>query len=234
MPDGPLFSDQEAGSVQVPCQVSKKGSGKWTTDCVLKILCKRDPDVVEKIAKSKVDKADGVYFKNPYFDGKKWTLKHLDVDGYAIAEDKYIMMLSDQSCEEAASTFYHETWHHYQDEKMGWPHEMEDDAYYHEELWNLDRGLKGNPNLQTVDKAGKVVPDKEKIRKYVDDGYPVSPPGEKISGRKTDAKGHSWTKYEDEKTGKDKWRRSKKGDTYQGNEYYTNQKTISPSTWKCP
>ena len=65
---------------------------------------------------------------------------------------------------------------------MGWPDPAEDDAYFNTEQWTIDRGLPGRPSLRTVDGKGKTVPDKAKIRTFVQKAYPSPPPP--VKGKK--------------------------------------------------
>lgn len=240
MPDGPLFSDRSVDSPVMPCRQAKKPNPKkWDEDCVLKILCKNDKKVVDQLAKTKVTKADDIYFEDPYFDGKKWTTKKFPAGGSADPVAKEITVLSATSCEDAATTFYHEIWHQNQPPGMGWPEPSEDDAYYNTEQWTIDRGLPSQgTGLRTKDpKTGKIVPDKKAIRKLVQNEYPSPPPPVKGKPQPRPIaadKKKNLTKVRDPATGKTSWRPSKKGDTFAGPEVRDNEKTIDPKKWKCP
>jgi hypothetical protein len=241
MPNGPLFSNQPADSTVESCpprQAKKGGAKKWDVPCILKILCKNDKKIVEQLAKTTVNTADEIYFEDNYFDGKAWTIKKFPAGGSANPAAKEITILTKASCEGAADTFYHEIWHQNQPAGMGWPEPSEDDAYYNTELWLIERGLPGNPDLRTKDaKTGKVVPDKKAIRELVQKEYPGPPPPVKgvPQPRPIDSdKAKNLTKVEDPVTRKTSWRPSKKGDIYDGPEKRINPKTIKKSDWKCP
>jgi len=242
MLDNFSFSDLPPGETAQPCAYRgpKGASGGWTIDGVLKILCAKDKNIVDQLARSNVETADEVWFEDPYFDGKTWTTKRFDAGGSASAATKTIMVLSDQSNEQAAITFYHEVWHQNQP-RMGWPEPAEDDAYYNTERWTIERGLPSQgTGLRTRDPVtGTVVPDKAEIRKMVQNDYPSPPPP--VAGKKQPIPiGHRngtsgpETLVEDPDTGATSWRPSKAGDTYAGPQKTKGYKKIDRSKWKCP
>src|SRR5262245_54271529 len=136
MPEGPLFSNQPVDSSVQACPRVSGGAGseKWSVAGVLKILCKNDKKIVEQLRKTTVKTADDIYFDDPYFDGKQWTIKKFPAAGSSDSEEKLIGILSKQSNEEAVDTIYHEIWHQNQPPGMGWPYPSEDDAFYNTEL----------------------------------------------------------------------------------------------------
>jgi len=239
-----IFSDEEdPESPVVPCG-GRQGKGsapaKWDVACVLKIMCSKDKSVIDQLGKTTVNTADAIFWDDPIFDGNKWTTKRFPGGGSADSAAKEITVLNSTSCEDAAETFYHEVWHQNQPPSMGWPDPAEDDAYFNTEQWTIDRGLAGRPALRTVDGAGKTVPDKAKIRSFVQKEYPSPPPP--VKGKKqpvpidkddSDPK-KPLTKVRDPVTKKESWRPSKKGDTFSGPEQRTNPKTLDPKVWKCP
>jgi hypothetical protein len=239
-----IFSDEEDPESPVaPCR-DRKGKGgapaPWDVACVLKIMCAKDKNVIDQLGKTTVNTADDIFWDDPIFDGKKWTTKRFPGGGSADPVAKEITVLNRTSCEDAAETFYHEVWHQNQPAGMGWPDPAEDDAYFNTEQWTIDRGLSGRPALRTVNAAGKTVPDKGKIRAFVQNQYPSPPPP--VKGKKqpvpidkddSDPK-KPLTKVRDPTTKKESWRPSKKGDTFGGPEQRTNPKTLDPKLWKCP
>lgn len=234
MPEGPIFSDEPVGSPVSTCRQAKKKAGNWDMPCLLKILCAKNKDVIDHV-RNNVDlyKVDRVYFEDPYFDGKKWTTKHFEAGGTSGGGE--ITFLAKDSCEGAATTLYHETWHDKQPAGMGWPHPAEDDAYYQTELWTIGQGLPGQagPRLRTKDAKGKVVPDGAEIAKYVDEAYPVppAPPDWRISD--FDPKS-SQTRWTNSKTGKTQWKPSAKGDTVPGPQVTVGKTQIPAKAIKCP
>jgi hypothetical protein len=237
------FSDAPPGSAVQPCPArGPKGKpARWDVAGVRKILCKKDQAIVKQLAKSKVETADEVWFDDPYFDGKTWTTKRFDAGGSADPGTKSIMVLGDQSSEDAAITFYHEVWHQNQPAGMGWPEPAEDDAYYNTELWTIERGLPSQgKGLRMKDPVtGKIVPNKKAIRKMVQKQYPSPPPpvaGVKQPipiGQRNTAAGPE-TEVQDPVTGATSWRPSKKGDTYAGPQKLKGYNKIDPADWSCP
>jgi len=236
MPKGPIFSDQPAGGAIARCRQSVgKKTKKWDTPCVLKILCKTDKAVIDRAAKTqKIYKADRVYFDDPYFDGKKWILKRFPAAG-SVGGGK-IMMLSKLSCENAATTLYHEVWHTKQPAGMGWPHPSEDDAYYNTELWTISKGLPSQlyPPLRKTDSKGNIIPDKAAIKKIVDRDYPTPPPVPPGWRRLDYKKAPPQTKWYHTGTKKVVWKKSVKGETFAGPQQTTNKKQVPAKSLKCP
>lgn len=225
-----------AKSPVAPCN-AKKGPwpAKWDMDCVRDILCCKDADVISRAKTTQtVYKADQVFFDDPYFDGTNWTTKRFNAAGTAGGGE--IMMLSSQSCEQAAITLYHEVWHTKQPSGMGWPHPSEDDAYYNTELWTIEQGLpsQANPPLRTTDSNGKVVPDKALIKKHVDEEYPqptsVSPEWRIVNFKKSP----NQTNWRNRNTGATQWKKSVKGDSMAGPQQTVNKQQIPASAFKCP
>ncbi len=238
MPNGPLFSDEPVGTVEAPCRTGGGGAGtKWDVNCILDILCKKDSKVVEQLAKTTVETADELWWDDEFYNGSKWAIKKFPGGGSSSKAAKKIMILSDNSCQDAADTFFHETWHQNQPPSMAWPEPAEDDAYYNSELWSIERGLPGRPELRTTDGAGKAVPDKAKIRAFVQQEYPSPPPP--VGGVPQPVPvAADWpnkkTQVEDPVTGARTWRPSKTGDMVSGPQHFKNKKTIAKSDWKCP
>lgn len=237
MPNGPIFGDTPVGSAIVPCRQAKKAkSTNWDLPCILKILCKKDKDVVDRARTTqKVSKIKRIFFEDPFFDGKKWTTKHFEAGGTAGSNE--ILFVEGTSCEGAATTLYHEVWHAKQPVGMDWPHPAEDDAYYNTELWTIENGLpsQAHPPLRTVDGKGNIVPDKKAIKTHVDDSYPVqttAPPGWRIRDFK---KTPPQTKWTNTATGKSEWKASNKGDAMAGPQQTVGKETLVPAkSMKCP
>ena len=210
---------------------------QWDMNCALCRLCKTAPDMVDEMRNSQtVYQVDRVFFEDPWFDGTQWTTKTFEAGGTSGGGE--ITILTDTDCDEAATTLYHETWHAKQPPGMGWPHPAEDDAYYHTELWTIENGLpsQGNPPLRKTDSSGKVVPDKDAIRKKVDAVYP-QPSGK--AGPDWTIRSHKdgpppQTKWFQRSTGKHTWKASQAGDSYAGPEQVVNKRKIDSSKFKCP
>lgn len=174
MPEGPIFSEDPVGSPIVTCRAGAKKAASWDMACLLKILCAKNKDVIDHV-RNNVDlyKVDRVYFDDPYFDGAKWTTKHFEAGGTSGGSE--ITFLSKDSCEDAATTLYHETWHDKQPADMVWPHPSEDDAYYQAELWTIEQGLPGQAWVE--DAKGKPIKDaKGKLALIVGSGSVDSEP----------------------------------------------------------
>jgi len=242
MAEATFASDSAVGSIsQCSGRAPAVKPGGWTVAGVLKILCPKDKAIVDQLAKGRVETADEVWFEDPYFDGKSWTTKRFDAGGSADAASKTIMVLGNQSSEDAAVTFYHEVWHQNQPSGMGWPEPSEDDAYYNTEKWTIERGLptQGSRLRSKDPKTGNLTPDKKAIRDLVQKEYPSPPPpvaGKKQPipiGHRAGAAGPE-TKVQDPDTGAISWRPSRKGDTYAGPQHTKGYRRIDPAEWKCP
>ena len=84
MPDGPIFRDEPVGQAVAPCRTGGKKSADWDMACLLKILCKKDKDVIDAARTTqKIFKIKRIFFEDPIFDGKKWTTKHFEAGGTA-------------------------------------------------------------------------------------------------------------------------------------------------------
>jgi hypothetical protein len=248
MPSGPIFGeddeifsdDEPIDSTVAHCRQAKPAPApkNWDLPCVLKILCAKDKAVVDDASKTqKVSKIKRIFFEDPIFDGTKWTTKHFEAGG--TAGGGKILFVSNTTCEDAATTLYHEVWHTKQPAGMGWPHPAEDDAYYNTELWTIANGLpsQGQPPLRTTDAAGNVIPDKAAITKEVDDAYPVAPPPPVGWGRTGKFKKGPppVTEWVDTATGKSVFKPSVKGETFSGPQQTEGKQTVIPSaSLKCP
>lgn len=233
MPEGPLFTDKEVRSTTMPCRQSVKKAGKWDVPCVLKILCKKDKNVVALIrTKLELKKADQIYWMDHHFNGKKWVLKKFPGGGWASGNK--VMILSKSTCKGAASTFYHEVWHTKQPPGMNYCI-AEKDAYYNTELWTIKRNLPGQlgGSMRTKDSKGNEIPDSKAINAVVKT-YPGCH-GPVTSPRPIgfDAKNNK-TKVRDPVTKKESWRKSKYCDSVAGSYHEKNVKTVPKSSWKCP
>lgn len=238
------FSDAPPGTSVQSCPTrgsAAKKKGGWNPACVMKILCAKDKALVDQLGKSNVQTADEVWFDDPIFDGKKWTTKRFDAGGTSVTSTKTIMILADQSCEQAAVTCFHEVHHQNQPAGMKWPHPAEDDAYLTTEAWTIDRGLPSQgTDLRTTDPAtGKVIADPVKVGTMVQKVYPSPPPAKAgvaqpiPVGQRNGVAGPE-TQVQDPVTGATSWRPSQTGDTFAGAQKTSGFKTVNPAVWKCP
>ncbi len=147
---------------------------KWDLDCVLKILCKQDRDIVQKAQKLNVKKVGPTIFDDPVFKDGKWTTEEFIAGG--TAQGSNVNIDENLSCEAAAVTIYHEVWHTDQESGMSMV-EAEYDAYYETEKWTIKRGLPGQGSgLRAKNTAGEVVASLQGAKDFVHKYYPVSPP----------------------------------------------------------
>jgi hypothetical protein len=202
--------------------------------------------VIDAMAGANVEVADSIYFDDPIFKGGKWTTERFDAGGTADPDSHQITIVGPMSCEDAATTIYHEAWHYKKQAKVkGWPHYQEDDAYYNTELMTIRRGWgtqakhlpNGKPiNLRTKDSSGPITPNEQTIYDFVEAAYPAPPPP--IAGKPQPKPiGHNpntnETYVKDPATGKKWWRPSQEGDRYDGEEKKVNSRAVSGSEWKC-
>lgn len=211
---------------------------KWDVPCVTKILCPNDKKIVEQLAQTTVTVADAIYFDDPYYDGTRWIPRRFLAGGTSDADAKQIGIMSGASCEEAATTFYHEIWHQNQPKTGMTFEEREYDAYHQTEQWTIDRGLpsqSGDGSLRAKDAKGRVVPSRKGVEAHVHKHYPVPPktkgtPPPRPVGQ--DATGNTILSNGTK-------RPPRKGDTYPGPEKVVDKRVIPPGTtarpspWKC-
>lgn len=114
---------------------------------------------------------DRIYFKDPYFDGKKWTTKPFEAAG-STGKTSISMIRSGDPAEDAA-TLYHEGIHTAQPDSMRWS-EKEYEAYVKEDHWRIAHGLPpSDPDFRTTDSSGRPVTNEAAIRASVDADYPI-------------------------------------------------------------
>lgn len=218
-------------------------SGNWDIDCILKILCKQDKDVVKKANKIKIVAVDPLIFDDPIYKNGKWTTKPFPAAG--TQKQGEIQMVRNMSCEEAATTLYHEVLHSEQPNSMSWP-EKEYDAYKRTEEWTIKRGLPGqHPDFRKpgsmppgIQGPAQVVVDEAAIKKKVDDWYPIAPPKTpggptppQVIGRTPNGK----QVIVEDSTGKQWQRPVQEGDTFPASKPRNppNEKQIPPKDIKC-
>lgn len=201
-----------------------KGTSRWTIADVLKVLCPKDKAVVDELAKTDVEVADGIYYDDPYYDGKQWTTKRFDGGGSWNGEK--LLVLSQGSAEGAATTIYHELVH--KGQSSGTWQAREEDAYYRTEQWSIDRGLPGQgaPGFRTLE-GGKPVANRTAINEFVKEHYPLPKSTAEAAPVGRDEAGN--TRLSDGST-----RPPREGDTYAGDEQAQNKRKIPKSAWKCP
>jgi type VI secretion system secreted protein VgrG len=211
-------------------QAAPPGSHPWDKDCILKIFCPGDKAVIDQLARTKLDVADEITFDDPYYNGTRWTTKTFPAGGVSSAEDKKIGLLSGSSCEEAATTIFHEIRHQNQAATMSFA-EKEYDAYTLTEQWTIDKGFgsQGSASvMRTKDANGKVIPNVAGIKTFVHDNYPIPKPGaEEVVGKA--ANGDSIVT-----NGTKTWQRKpQRGDTYPGPMKVKGQKVVDTGGWTC-
>ncbi len=202
----------------------------WDKACLLKIFCPDDAAVVDQLAKTTLDVSDSITFDDPYYNGTRWTTKTFPAGGVSSSEDKRIGLLSGSSCEEAATTIYHEIRHQNQDPSLSFA-EKEYDAYTYTETWTIKKGFpsQADPNvMRTKDASGNTVANVDGIKGFVHDNYPVPPPGEdRVVGKAPN--GDSIVT-----NGTDTWQRKpQRGDTYPGPMKTKGEHVVKTSKWKC-
>ncbi len=196
----------------------KISTGKWDMDCLLKILCKDDKDIVAKARKLEVTKAT-VVFDDQTFTNGKWVKTPWPAGGSASGNK--IVIAENATCEAAASTVQHEVTHTEQPPGMDWG-AAEVEAYTKGEEWAIKRGLPGRPSLRTIDASGKTVVNPQAVNDLVYKKYPVG-----ITNKQTRPDGE-WVKDNG------LWRKAKDGDSIAGPQRLTNAQKIDPKEFKCP
>jgi len=199
----------------------------WKQVEVLRLLCPEEKAVVDQLAKTNVEVADEVYFDDPYFDGEEWTTKRFQAGGFQDPSGNRIVLLSQGSAQDAATTLYHETVHQMQPADIMW-RERELDAYERTEAWTIERGFPGQGGLRAKGVDGEWIPDKNAIRQLVDQEYPIksaTPGGPVVIGRNAEG----MAMLSDGTV-----RLPQKGDTYPAEqETMAGVRKIPSSAWKC-
>ena len=192
---------------------------------MLAFLCPQDKALLQdlKARKIRITAYNRVYFKDPYFDGKKWTTVDTDVLGAAGKWSIQILRSNDPG--DNAATIYHEGLHMSQPQDMT-KRDKEYEAHVKEDRWRLSHGLPPHARFfRTTDSNGKEVTDVPAIRAYIDSRYagvtvqapkkgaqPEEIVGHDAATGRTELKRANGTKY---------WRKSRKGDSYQSKDSIT-------------
>lgn len=221
-----------AGELQGPVAAAP---GRWDADCVMKILCKQDKDVVAKAKALKIVAVDPLIFDDPIFTKGKWTTKPFPAAG--TQGGGQIQITRDQSCEDAAATLYHEVLHSEQPSSMSWP-DKEYDAYKRTEQWLIDRGMRPHDPAFRKIVGGKTVVNDAAIKAAVDRDYPITaakagaPTPPQVVGRTADGK----NVIVQDSAGKQSLRPPKEGDTFPASKSRNppNEKQVPPDDFKCP
>lgn len=150
----------------------------WTIECLLKIFCLQDKDLVRRLQQTTVVIRDEIVYTDYYYDGTSWQEEEFTAGGISDFDTKTVELSEDMTCEQAADTVYHEMVHQQQKQKLSWG-QMELDAYLKTEKWLLSRGLKGmtdengNSVFRSTGRNKKEYVDEKKVKKYIEENYPV-------------------------------------------------------------
>ncbi len=238
------FTKDAAGSPVAGCPPSS--SSNWDQECVRKIFCQQDPDLVEDLAKVTTYNAKKLMKEVWKYDGKEWKLDRGPINGAAGPDDSgkmLIEMSADQNCESAAAFIYHEMWHIKQPPDMT-VQERETEAYTKTEEWCLKhppmtQGFQKTEDI--LDAAGKKIGEKkvvdhDAIKRHVEKNYPVPKKGDpEVVDHWTDPVfGTNWSKVKDPNTKETSWRVSKAGDKHAQGIGYDSDEELDASKWKCP
>jgi len=189
---------------------------EWDMDCLLKILCKQDKEVVEKAKKLKVTKAN-VFFDDKIFRGGKWVSNSKEWGGSA--KGNKVVISANTSCEGAAETVFHEVLHTEQPASMSWENK-EIEAYTKGEEWSIKRGFAGRPDFRSVDAAGNTVVNGQAIKDMLHTEYPLGITNVSTNGQRVKDNGV--------------WRKAVEGDMIAGKQRLENVEKIDSSKFKCP
>ncbi|MDF0673890.1 MAG: DUF4150 domain-containing protein [Nitrospira sp.] len=189
---------------------------KWDMNCLLRILCKKDKEVVKKAQKLRVTKAK-VFFDDQIYKKGKWVSNTAEWGGSA--NGNKVVISANTDCVGAAQTVYHEVLHTEQPASMSLEaKEME--AYTKGEEWAIARGLRGEPKFRKLDPSGKTVVDTKAIYDMLHAEYPLGITTKSADGAMVKDSGV--------------WRKAKEGDKMPGPQRLENVKRIDPKQFKCP
>ncbi len=157
---------------QVLAEQARKMPVAQYTATLRKIYCPSDKAFLADLKRRNVELYvyDAIYFANPYYDGTQWVTKRFDAGG--TQQGTRINLVRNASVQDDAAIFYHEGVHATQPDTMAW-RDKEYDAYTKGEQWRIKRKMPPHiEGFQTVDRNGRVVPNKVAIAAYVDENYP--------------------------------------------------------------
>ena len=207
------------------------GSQRWNVPCLLGILCEQDRTVVD-LMRTTTDFRSVDHFEVDewrFKDGRWDTWIRTNTAGINRSSENLIVMRTDRTCSEAASTLFHETHHQGQDVTVPWA-DREIEAYTTTEQWTIERGLPGRQELRMRDPVtGAVVPDPTAIEEHVR-GYPgLATAGETVIGKTDD--GQTRVRRDD---GSEFTRAPVEGDRFRIRIRRIDEERIDPEQWVCP
>src|SRR6185436_228023 len=175
------------------------GDRRWNVPCLLGILCQQDRTVIDRLHDTmNVKSATRIVADEWTFTGGAWRETHRDnILGINNQLEHLVVIRSDRTCAQAASTLFHEVHHEGQDPTVPWE-TREIDAYPVTAEWDIRRGIPGS--FITTDPVTRAqIPDAPAIAEHVR-GYPgMATPGERVIGKtpdgRTRVKRHDGTEF---------------------------------------
>ena len=214
---------------------------RWSFDCILQILCPWNKYLVEKVLPTYETRTfDKMTIKVDEWDGSKWVRNTAPIAGYLFGNK---MGIKNKTCEDFASTVYHEGWHAIQGSKLHSEEEKETDAYISSEQWTIDVGISGvtfddkktgnkKQDLRDKDPEGNTIVDKPAARRRVRQYYGGigKSAGERVIGKI----GLNMVRVR-KKNGSEYTRPAIMGDKIEvpGSRIIINEKVIDNRNWNC-
>ncbi len=205
------------------------GNQRWNVPCLLGILCEQDRSVIDSLHDNMVvQSATRIVADEWTFTGGAWHETHRDnILGINRREEHLVVIRTDRTCAQAATTLFHEVHHEGQSPAVPWE-TREIEAYTVTAEWNIRRGIPGS--FITTDPATQArIPDAPAIAEHVR-GYPgMATPGERVIGKEPD--GRTRVRRHD---GTEFVRAPIEGDRFKVRTRPEGAHTIDREQWRCP
>ncbi len=215
-------------------------TGTWNMACILQILCPWNKNLVENILPTfTINTFDSRTYPTETWDGANWVTSIFDAGGYLFGTT--IGLLNLRSCEDMASTIYHEGWHAQRPSALTGLAELEKDAYINTEQWSIDMRVPGgtpftnkatgvSEDLRTT-AGNETVVDEAAIETMIRQEYGgVSA----VSGESILARVGATNVRVRRPNGSEYVRPARVGESVQGSATMTNPVRINPADWRCP
>jgi hypothetical protein len=227
--------DSEFPSVALPAAIGNP----WSMSCVLSVLCPWNRNLVEHVLPTlHIVTFDSRTFPTERWDGTSWVPGTFTSGGFTNSSG--LGFLNTATCEEMATTIYHEGWHAQQPSSLTGVVDTERDAYVNTEQWTIGMGLSGQtlddpsgPQGLRTTRSGETVVDEPRTETLVRQNYGgvSSIAGERVIERVAASATDVRVMRPD---GTLYVRPAHVGESVRGTVSMTGLSTIDPALWVCP